>query len=471
MKRLSRFIGLGCAALLLQACEGEFAGNREFNIQVLNEPYEMKEVFVGAANDRYVAIVNTNRRSRKRTGSLQFFSLDNPESPALIEDLSLELPSNVLDFYLEPFEDGEQRLFILDRNENRILVYRWTGERFAPQLDTSGLPLSIPVFLNPVSVVGFEAFGTKFLAVAVMENSTIQFVDRSDLRVLSENNLLEYFPDLQKADYRSDLDGRVGALLETRVRGDFSAPRFGGAELSGRGIGKLIYAGGDRQVVLGVSYFRTMFYGFHFSEFDNSSNVLWDLRNAQRGVRQGENFFPGTSESGFRGASLDGAGNLYLSSRSDNRIHRVAPSVWSAPREPIQGSEVRGRNSLVLGPNVVTGPGVSRVNVVFDEDPLEEMFPRLGDLVVDTEGVADTPATRAWVLGLESRNRGLDQSRVYMLDLEAPALLDTFEFEAGALPQRVLYLQGEQLLLASGVGSNKIYVFDVSGDEFNLLNP
>src|ERR1700744_4069521 len=105
------------------SCEGHFAGERDYNIQILNGTYEMKMVTLSST--QYLAILNTNYQFHASTGSIQFYSLTNPLVPALQSDMSVEVPSNVGDYAF----DGAT-FFVADRNENQILIFDFANGKF-----------------------------------------------------------------------------------------------------------------------------------------------------------------------------------------------------------------------------------------------------------------------------------------------------------------------------------------------------
>lgn len=454
----------------LAACEGRFVGDREFDVEVINAPYTMKVVEVGAASNPYLVVLNTNYVAFKKTGSLQFYDFSNPESPTLISDLTISLPNNCLDFHIEPFANGEQLLFVANRNQNEVWVYEWNGNRFVEREAANGAHLQVEVFSNPVSFTAFTTSnGLRVLAIATQLTSTMQFLNIETLEVFDVEFLESLYTGINRADYRFDRAENVGALLEMDSRNDKPIRGISGSERDGRGIGRLAYLGGVDEIILGLSYTDEALFGFHFDQFDNKSNVLWNLDNAKNGERGR----PGTKEEGFRGMAVDRSGNIWLSSRTDNGVYRVKSSVMAQERDS------DGSNTLALDEDATDTTGVRRLNIDFDPDPTDDDFPRLGDIVVDNQiynlipddnsGNTDS-ATLAWVVGLESDDRGFETSRIYMLDLDNPQILDTVNFDDGALPQRLLYYPSANLLYSANVGSNSISIFDVSsGNSMELL--
>ncbi|PIR22216.1 MAG: hypothetical protein COV44_09380 [Deltaproteobacteria bacterium CG11_big_fil_rev_8_21_14_0_20_45_16] len=491
MKQIyGRQIFMALLVLVLSACEDPFVGNRAFNIENLNAPYTMKKVTI--ASTEYLVLTNTNRLAQQNDGSLQFYNLSAPRSPVLDADLSFKIPSNVVDFYIEEGV-SEPRVFLLDRNENRLLVYGLSAGSFSPVVGPDGQPLRIALYSNPISIEGFSFDGRDYLAVAVMNVSTMQFISRDDLRVLTESDLEALVGDLgvdaaNVTDYRKDRLENVSSFMEMRPRLKLGSTtqlqeikNISGSERQGRGIGKILYLGGATADILGISFSDTAAFGFRFSAFDNNSNLLWDLSAAQNGVTG----VAGTKEEGFRGAALDGLGNLYLSSRSDNKIYAVPPSVWALDREPdgqARNTERRNTHTVFGGVTPISGQptteaylNVRKIDVDFDEDDSDAdtvtgdaKFPRLSDLVVNNQTGASA-ATRAWVIGLESKDRGYNQSRIYAVDLDSPQILDVEVFNAGDSPQKLLYLDGSSLVYVSFLNGDRLDIYDVSGDQLDLV--
>jgi len=485
-----RSLGIVLLVFLLCACEDPFVGNRSFNLEKLNAPYNIKKVTI--ASTEFLAVTNTNRLAQQNDGSIHFYNLSAPRSPVLDTDLSFEIPSNVVDFYLEEGV-SEPKLFLLDRNVNRLLVYRLSGGSFTPVLGADAQPLRIALYSNPISIEGFSFNGQDYLAVAVMNASTIQFVSRNDLRLLTQTDLEALVGDLgvdaaSTTDYRKDQLGNVSAFMEMSPRLKLGSTtqlqeikNISSSERQGRGIGKILYLGGSTADILGISFSDTAAFGFRFSTFDNNSNLLWDLSRAENGVTG----VAGTKEEGFRGAALDSLGNLYLSSRSDNRIYSVPPSVWALNREPSgqsRGTARRNTHTVFGSLTPVSGQptteaylNVRKIDVDFDSEDADAEtiagdanFPRLSDLVVNNQ-TGSLAATRAWVIGLESKDRGYKRSRIYAVDLDNPQILDVEAFNAGDSPQKLLYLEASSLLFVSFLNGDRLDIYDVSGDQLDLV--
>jgi|GEM_PF-4995023 len=456
----------------LFGCEGHFVGNREFNTSVIDAPYAMKIVQVGASGTRYLAVVNTNRLGNKKTGSLQFYSMSNPKSPSLDSDLTVSLPNDVSDFYLEDYNSGVQRLFILDRSRNKLLVYELSGGTFQTYKDNKENAVSFSLFSNPQSLVAFQYNSTNFLAINTQDVGAIEFFDLDKFQLITQLNILDYVSGLTMTDYRYDRAGHISAKLEMIARDSGKVQGISSGEQQGGGVGKIISLGGSHALLATASYTNTAVFGFRFSSFDDSSNVLWNLDAAQNGETVNGVNYPGTKESGFRGMDSDAFGNVYLSSISDNGIYKVTFDTLDNSR----GS--KSENTLAIDKDETSASGVSRIDINFEDDDgdsstvrTDEVFPRLSDLAVDGQSSGQT-ATTAWVIGLESSDRGYDQSRIYMVDLNTPKILDVVKTTAGAFPEKLLYDQDDNLLYVANVGSNSIFIYDVSsGSTMEAISP
>ncbi|MDB5039018.1 MAG: hypothetical protein JWQ35_2546, partial [Bacteriovoracaceae bacterium] len=141
LKKISSSLIL-LSIIFLAGCEGRFAGERAYNIQILNGNYQMKVVTVAGA--QYLAVLNTNFRFQASTGSLQFYTLANPQLPVLQASMTLELPSNAGDFEF----DGDT-LYVADRNLHRILIYDFASGAFKARLDANANPVTLIVTDQP----------------------------------------------------------------------------------------------------------------------------------------------------------------------------------------------------------------------------------------------------------------------------------------------------------------------------------
>lgn len=499
--------------LALTGCEPRFVGDRPFDVQSINAPFPVKIVTLGSGASRYLAVINTNADATFQTGSLQFYDLAAASDPQKDETLSISVPSNVSDFYVEAASNGTQRLFVADRNEDKLFVYSRTSGAFSPVLDGDGNALFFDVFRNPQSLVYFEFSGKRLLAINSMNALTVQFFDLDAMSILNQDDLVGLFPDIQSSGYRFTRDGKIGALLSMRVRQPGSSTDdvanalrgISRSETEGAGMGKLMMMPstvGTEFLLIGASYTNTALFGFQFSNFDNNSNVLLNLNQAQRGYRDDNGTrFPGTNEQGFRGLAIDGNDDVWVSSRSDNGIYKFSKNLFLASRQSIFGQNPGG-NTLALAEDktrlslssadtttitidkvemqkslseVLVLPEetlVSRLDFEIEDEAgtgprTDDDFPRLGELQVNAAG------SRVWVLGLEQKDgRGYDASRLYMIDssdVASPNLLDTETFSEGDSPQNILYSEADGIIYTSFVGSNKVGVFDVSGSSIDLV--
>ncbi|MBN8555721.1 MAG: hypothetical protein J0L93_09770, partial [Deltaproteobacteria bacterium] len=124
------------ASFYFSGCEGDFRAKRNFNSENLAGPYQMRIVTIDATN--YLAVSNSNVNFSYSNGSLQFFSLASPAAPVRVAAMDLALPTNISDFWIYTDAGTDEWLFILDRNQAQVLVYKYDGTKFTPRLDASG---------------------------------------------------------------------------------------------------------------------------------------------------------------------------------------------------------------------------------------------------------------------------------------------------------------------------------------------
>lgn len=456
-------------SVFLMSCEPDFVGDGVVDVTKINLPYEMKEVTI--AGDPYLGVVNTNYKPifdpPLLTGSLHFYDITNPNQISRNETLDLEIPSNASDFGLVTLNSGVQRLVVLDRNENEILLYDLIGGEFERVERLDGLELVIDTFANPQSLVAFtgEPNNTAYVAVLCQSGGTVQFFNVEETRNFDDEDLDELAEEIGETnpnDGRSTIEfisqtDRVGASFEMLEKSGIKLSGISSREARGRNIGKLMSfdGGANGPVLVTASYTDEALFGFRFNAFDNTSNLLWDPNIAING--QGTT--QGTKEQGFRGMDMDDNGVILLSSRAENSLYRV-------PFAQVNQDRSNGRNTTFFGRDETD----YRLDLSFDSDPTDKVFPRLSDLVVRPDG------TRTFVIGLESRDNGFDQSRVYLVGLDDPdnpQLLDTTaeaDFEAGDRPQKLFYDADSDVLIVAVTDANRLQVYDVSGDTFSLIS-
>lgn len=470
---LSSFVLMG---VFLSACEDEFPGKREKDIQILNAPYRMH--FINLAGTDYLAVASTNFLAEKETGNLNFYDLADPRTPSLNQALSLELPSNVSDFYIEDTMQGtRQRLYVLDRNEDQLLFYNFDGTSFSAVPDEEGVAKYRDTFSNPQAVTQFEYNSKDYLAIAVESAPSIQFFDLNTEEMLDLNELLDLFPGLSEVKYRVDREQRVGArlrmvprierqesgllLLDNAIRGISSS------QADGVGIAALSVIPGT-SIILGANYLDTAAFGFRFSDFENISNLLLNLPDAENGYSEDSEKYPGTKETGFRGMALDEAGHAFFSSRSDNAIYWVPTDLFQQELQNAEGKSDRNTYALLKN-NTDHSNVVVKIDPGFDSDKTDSLFPRLGELSVSTDG------SKIWVLGYKGSKRGFDRGRLFSVSLANPDngsganIEGEYEFGEGQFPQKLLYDEASNTLYASDVNDNRIWIFDVSGSAAQAL--
>lgn len=467
--------------LSLTGCEPSFVGNRALNITDLNAPLEMQQVELGAAADPYLVVASTNSFANFQTGAIQFFSLANPLAPTPEANLNFSVPSNVVGFYVEPYDADEdrQRLFLLNRNTDKLLVYsRSATGSFGALLNPDGTQQSFDTFSNPVDLEAFSHDGVDYLAIASLSTQTIQFFDRTNFRMLNAEVIEDQF-GLRVSGYRSDREGKAGALLEGIARedlgGNFRDEIRGVSSLgqAGAGIGKILSLPSTAESVLvGVNFLDTIVHGFWFRDFDNAANVAWELTDSQNGFESGGVDFEGTREVGFRGADVDNQNRVYLSSRSDNGIYRVTASVFQTPRQDL--GQDRNPNTFALNQNKTTATGIERLNLEIEDADnddstvrTDKFFPRLGDLQVSENGA------KVFVMGLADDDRGYSNSRLYSLDatdFSNPSITQVVGFETAFREGSILYWEASNVLYLASSDDSRIYVFDENNGELSLQN-
>lgn len=423
-------------AFFLGACEGKFTGDRELDLEAVNGPYSMHVVSVGGSS--YLGILNTNYRFHKKGGSLQFYSLAIPQSPVRNDVLTIELPSNVADFLV----DGTT-LYLLDRDKPRVRVYDFDGTAFQERLDSKGDPVVIKVSDNPQSIylINRATAPTKVLAVVSQLGGTIHFIQTDPLAYLADGPAR---PESIAPDVRLT-NGVPGARLRMIPRQEESPGSNDKIDLSfseklGQGINGLVYLGGAHETFVTASFTSNGLFNFRFATFENSSNLAWDLRAARRGATYDDGtVLEGSDEKGFRGLAADDIGNVYATSRADNRLYII-------PRTEFERE---------YGPDSRNTRGYPRDNqthtseATFDTNISDEIFPRLGDIVVETGTSA--AATRAWILAFGTGS-------VYRVDLTNNAVTESAVL--GEFPQKLIWNSTSNLLYVAVTKSDTIKVLD-----------
>ncbi len=450
-KNPSLFIFLSLFLFGLNGCEGDFAGKRPYDIVSLNNPYEMKIVRVGGTT--YLALLNSDAKNIKRTGSLQFYSLTNPAAPVLVESLTVELPSNVGDFII--YGDS---LYIAERNTAKILVYDYVSGVFSPRL-SGGKGVSIQMPANPQRLGVFvrTGDGVSLLAVVCQSAGTIVFVRLDTLAYVTSPETTAETSDVRLTN---GIRGAGFNLIPRQVeQANIDDPLYiGGGEALGGGINGIEYLGGTYQTIVTASFMNSAIFGYRFSTFENASNFAWNFQSARDGYTENSTVYPGTGQNGFRGLVSDAAHNVYATNRSNDRVIVMSRADFETDKSGVRNT--RGYP--------IDGEGGKFIDVVFDDDLTDTTFPRLGDLVVnnsreDLEAglvVDGTAATLAWVLGT-------GVSKVYRIDLSVPSVTHT-SVQLGSLPQRILYYSAANRLYVANTISHSVSILDA--DDLSVLN-
>lgn len=452
---------VGILAFGLLACEGRFPGERALNLEVLNEPYQMR--YLNIEGQDYLVVVNTGALGDTLSGSIHFYDVALSGGKWALTrktEWDLQVPTNVSDFYYEE-TDGEKRLYVLDRNKHRLLVYD-LDQNFSIRKTSNGKDFEIELFENPQRLQPWTRMnGDRYLAILCQKRGSIQFVNLETLARFELEDLQEHIaelPESARVIYEGTDPQMIGAKFEMFSRDDVRIRGISAGEAEGVGISDFVVmdqgAGADPIFVIS-SWTDDALFGFRFGIFDNSANLLWNPRNAIRGTDSR----PGSKEEGIRGLAMDGNQNIYVSNIGTNRLYKVPGTEFESLRaETVKNTKAFAENATTYELNINFDSAGEGVNVS------GERFPRLGDLVVNGQGVNET-ATRAWVIGMESSKRASLQSRVYFVNLQTNAILDTYDFEAGEKPLKLLYFNpGTELLAVTARFSNKIYLFDVSTD-------
>jgi len=438
MKNVSLLL-LCLSVTLLTACEPRFAGTRAVNLEIINGPFQMRVHNVSGT--QYLVVANTNYRFQAKTGSLHFYSLATPTAPVKNAALTVELPNNVSDFLIRG-----TALYVLDRSDDRLIIYDLVGGVFTQRLDANGDKFELKLTANPQSLLVFNraSDATPVMAILSQSQGTVQFLDLTTLALVTQG---ENENPAETID-RFNFDGIQGARFrmvprQEEVAGSDDRVNISFREQVGFGMNGLVYLGTANDLIATAIFTDTGILSFRFNSFVNASNYAWDLRGFDRGMTIGGVKIPGSREDGFRSIVRDQAGNVYFTSRTDNTLYTLTTAQLSVDKAAGDRNtrgfpENEQRFALIAG---------------FDTDITDEVFPRLGQMVtncpiaVDDVAVADSscPAVQAasvaWVLGLE----GGKVFRVAPLDT-SPAIASSADAAIEKAPQRILWHPTHNLL-------------------------
>lgn len=457
------FLGLSVLAFAVFGCLGEerFAGSKEIDATITNGPFTIKIVTVGGA--QYLAILNTNYRANRANGSLQFFSIStNPTMSTAIDPVVL--PSNVSDF--EIINDD---LFVLNRNRSELWVYDLSGTTFSRRQKATGGDFDLDIAVNPTQMFQFTrnarpastSTGATVLAIVAQSTGSISLVDPSTVTILNPANLVSGTIDaglVRGRDIygaRFYMTARIDSATGARTR-----LGVGGLRRLGVGItGSLFYGYAGSNVETDSDEYLVSFnalglaaYSYNLKTFKNNSNFTWELPDWQNDKRLADNVTirRGTKENGFRGMDKDDAGNVYLTSRTDNALYVLSKS------DIIRAKDDGEANTYGFTKNERT-----RVVLDFDTDTTDKIFPRIGAIVVEKADYQSpnlnndgASATLAWVASL-------GEGKVYRVNLTTSAV--THSVDVGTSLQR--------LLRVNSGGVDVLYVADTREDKIYVLNP
>ncbi len=495
LKNYLKFASIGLLTLVASACEPKFAGDRPFNIDILNGPGRAKLVEIGST--QYLGILNTNLEFEASSGSIQFYSLSDPQKPKLETSLSVEVPSNVGDFEF----DGDT-LFVADRNKHRIFVYDYSSGKFSQRLDEDGGPKFVKVTDNPQRLLSFTRPGDnlKMLAIVCQSSGFIHFIRTDNLEFVEKGSDESVTPDLAVSR------NIKGANLEMIERLKTVKNKDGEDEIVqqhldisfsqrvGFGINQAVLLGvtdgdGSIPLIVTASYLAQGIFGFRLDTFQNTANIAWDLDGARSGWTKNKGTaneikVQGSKELGFRGLARDAAGNIYASSRTDNSLYRIDRSVFEMSKERKATESTAKRNTVGFDEN-----DVSYRIVNFDRDPTDKLFPRMGEVEVNYCPKLTPPptncstgtATVAWVLGLGQKDGSTVEvpARIYRVDLtqdltdeDAVTFTKSADDALEDSPQRLLWNPEGSVLYVLNVKSNSISVLnDTSLDLIATVQP
>jgi len=465
---------LFCAPLL-SGCdedflsEGPFSGDLPVNIVEMNSPYQMRE-YADIRGNRYLAVLNTNASLRFANGSLHFYRVDGPDSFSRETAWDLKVPTLVGDFQIIPSGD-DYLLFVVDRSDRRLRPYVLAAgsDEFVPMTKEDGSSYEFETFRNPRQLTFFTSGGKDYLALNSFGSGAIQFFDLETFAWFDLDDLTDKLGDqLHQATIHRSQELIGGRLRMEAFQSPMNLNGARGLTRSGQGIHQALYVGdavaGQENFFIFASELTNAIFGFRFDTFENSANLLWNLRHQERGFKpQGQDRIPGSRERGFRSLQRDGADHLFLSSRTDNRIYRI-------PLSAFEFSTNRFNNTFAFEENAQNYSLVPQANEAgFPVDLDEEQFPRLGDMVVNGQ-LANETADQIWVLGLEG-DRGFEVSRLYRLGLDNShnppryQIAQTHEFKANESPQRLIYFEDLERIAVALHGGHEIHIFNAQDIE------
>ncbi len=451
---------LAVMAILLNACEGSNPSKRPERADLLNGTYRMSIETIGG--QEYLVVLNTNFQADYAKGSLQFYSLANPDAPVQTAALApLSLPSNVGDFVF----DGE-RLYVADRNENQILIFDRNGTNYVPRLKDNGKQEIIEVSANPQRLYLYTYSGNRRLAVLAQSDAIIHFINLSDLSFVDASTDGYSATARGRLPDQQTLAGKVGAAFAMKARKEENPPRedrisIGGGErlgFGGNGLA-LLNPQAENPIFIFASQRSNALFSFRTYTWENAANLVWDLDGFKGDHDESGSRVKGTKEEGFRGMAVDGNGTVLLSSRTDNVLYRIDRSELEADVTIDSGvRNTRGypkddqRHAIVAN---------------FDQDKGDNIFPRLGPMALDCTTDATTSvvsctggaaASVAWVLGLGDPDTA--SGKLFRVDLNA--LTWTEASSRGRIPQGIVWYNtgGANRIFVSHPMDNTISIFD-----------
>lgn len=464
---LMRIVMAVSFGIILGGCEGNFVGERPYNIQILNGTSEMKLVNLGAKN--YLAVLNTNLQFKASTGNLQFYLLEAPASasaPSLQTSMSLELPSNVGDFVI----DGTT-LFVADRNRHHILIYDFADGKFSPRLDASSAPKFINVSDQPQRLVVFSraSDSKKVLAVLCQSSGTIHFILLETFEFISKGDTVSGTADLFVT---GGINGAQFTAYPRRTINTDDDDPIHFPQFPSYGINQLVYLGGTEQLFVTASSLSLGLLSFRLDRFQNAANLTWNLPKSKDGVVEGTQEYPGSHENGFRGLARDGQGKVFATSRTDNSIYQIPRSEFESLKVAASGETVARRNTRGFDDD-----NKAYLLKSLDTDRTDEIFPRLGPIIVNycasagptgckLDGAA---ATVAWVLGYGTKEGDVVKlaPKVYRIDLGNLDVKQSSDSALGDSPQRILWNPSAALLYVANVKDSSISI--LRDDDLSLV--
>jgi len=454
---------------VLVGCEGPFIGDRAVNVEILNGPEPMKICSVGGVELLCVLNVN-NFKYQPKSGSLQFYSLADPSQPVkAASPKSLEVPANAGDFEVVDVS-GNDVLFILDRNENDLLVYDLSGVSFSAR-KVDGVAVRVDLPSNPQGLLSFQRSSDSktFLAVTCMEGATLVFVDPTDLTVFKPDS------SATGADVQTFTNGASGAKFFMSPRKTYDDPEKPGQKLvdqlaisnaqrSGYGVSRSVFLGGAHDLIVTPNFLASAVHSFRFSSFQNMANLAWDLWRWRDGYTfENGSVIVGSGDSGMRGIDVDTdtPANVYVSNSTDNQIYKI-PATEFEESETDDAGVIRNTKGFKANSRdflLETFPG-SKEGLDFDSDTTDSVVPLLGDVLADKTG-AGLDAQVLWVAGVEG-------NRIYRI--QVPVSPDSGN--PVTISHRVSLDQTPSRLLGFPAAGpyQFVYVTSRGGDVISVLN-